>query len=288
MSDHKPSLFTLHDRSWEHNRFVYPVISRRSRGLSVGVNLNPDKRCNFDCVYCSVDRSMMPPRTTVDVDVIRDELSHLLNLVRTGRFWQIPPFDRTPGELRRLNDVAFSGDGEPTSCGQLEPAASVAAEALDRAGFDQAKIVLITNATLLHQPRVKAALAFLDSHRGEVWAKLDAGTEAYYRLVERTAVPFQRVLDNILDTGRVRAIVIQSLFLTLDGVGPDDAEVEAYLGRLAHLRDNECGIRLVQVYTVARHTAIASVSPLPAERLDEIAARVRRLGIDAEAYYAPD
>ena len=45
-----------HERSFEANRFVYPVLSRRAGGLSVGINLNPDKICNFDCIYCQVDR----------------------------------------------------------------------------------------------------------------------------------------------------------------------------------------------------------------------------------------
>jgi wyosine [tRNA(Phe)-imidazoG37] synthetase (radical SAM superfamily) len=229
----------------------------------------------------------MPGRVAVDVDQIHAELTQLLELVHTGVFWQTAPFDRTPPELRRLNDVAFSGDGEPTSCGQLLDASRVAHQVLDRFGFSDAKIVLITNATLLHQPRVREALAFLDSHRGEVWAKLDAGTEAYFRRIERTGVPFGHVLNNILDAGRLRPIVIQSLFLMLDGVGPDEAEIDAYIGRLAHLRDNGCQIRLVQVYTVARDTAVASVDPLPADRLDAIAQRVRHLGLAAEAYYAP-
>ena len=34
------------------NRFVYAVISSRAHGLSLGVNLNPDKLCNYDCLYC--------------------------------------------------------------------------------------------------------------------------------------------------------------------------------------------------------------------------------------------
>ena len=49
MSGTTINLFTLHSRNWQTNRYVYPVISRRSKGLSIGVNLNPDKVCNFDC-----------------------------------------------------------------------------------------------------------------------------------------------------------------------------------------------------------------------------------------------
>src|ERR1041384_5902109 len=59
-------LFTQHSRSWRENRYVYPVVSRRSKGLSIGVNLNPDKVCNFDCIYCCVDRKTPPVWRDVD------------------------------------------------------------------------------------------------------------------------------------------------------------------------------------------------------------------------------
>src|SRR5687768_13893906 len=109
------NLFTLHSRNWQTNRYVYPVISRRSQGLSIGVNLNPDKICNFDCIYCCVDRTEMPGKLDVDLDVLRDELDHLVDFAASGEIWKTPPFDQAAPALRRINDIAFSGDGEPTS-----------------------------------------------------------------------------------------------------------------------------------------------------------------------------
>src|SRR5207253_10281927 len=115
MTTPKLKLYTEHARTWQANRYVYPVISRRSQGLSIGVNLNPDKVCNFDCIYCCVDRSEPPVVREVDLAVLRDELDHALTLADSGEIFQVPPLDQTPPPLRRLNDVAFSGDGEPTS-----------------------------------------------------------------------------------------------------------------------------------------------------------------------------
>ena len=123
------------------------------------------------------------------------------------------------------------------------------------------KVVVITNATLFHQSRVREALAYLDHHNGEIWAKLDAGTEAYYQLIERTKIPLQRVLDNILEAGRLRPIVIQSLFLRLNEQGPPAEEIEAYVARLKELTAGGCQIKLVQVYTVARSTRGGGVHP---------------------------
>lgn len=280
-------LFQHHPRTWKDNRFVYPVISRRSKGLSIGINLNPDAACNFDCVYCSVDRSTPSAVAEVDLNLVRRELDQTLKLARSGQLFEQHPFDATPMPLRRVNDVAFSGDGEPTSYPHFADACELVIDALRTAKATDVKIVVITNATLLHRASVRDALSRLDRHNGEIWAKLDAGTEAYYRQIERTAVPFERVLDNLLDAGRLRPIVIQSMFMRINNQPPDDAEIDAYLGRLRQLKAQGCQIKLVQVYTVARATAESFVTPLERDRVDAIAARVRDLGIPAESYPGP-
>jgi wyosine [tRNA(Phe)-imidazoG37] synthetase (radical SAM superfamily) len=287
MASTKLNVFTQHSRHWHDNRYVYPVISRRSKGLSIGVNLNPDKVCNFDCVYCCVDRTVPPAVRKVDLDSLRDELDRMLGWEASGEIYQVEPINAAPPELRRLNDIAFSGDGEPTSYPRFEDACRITAELLEKHGLGSAKIVVITNATLLDRPAVAKAMEYLDGHNGEIWAKLDAGTEAYYRTVERTSIPLARVLANIAAAGRVRPIVIQSLFMQIRGIGPDDAEISAYVERLKELIAQGCKIKLVQVYTVARGTAEAYVSPLPNGQLDSIAARVRAAGLAVEAYYGP-
>jgi wyosine [tRNA(Phe)-imidazoG37] synthetase (radical SAM superfamily) len=281
-------LFTHHSRSWQQNRYVYPVISRRSKGLSIGVNLNPDKVCNFDCVYCCVDRTMPATVPKVDLAILREELDHLIGLAASDEIFAHAPFDVTPAHLRRLNDVAFSGDGEPTSYPHFPEACRMAAELLQKHGRSDVKIVVITNATLFQQKQAREGLAYLDQHNGEIWAKLDAGTEAYYRQIERTSIPLQRVLDNILAAGHVRPIVIQSLFLRLNDQGPPPGEIDAYVQRLKDLVAGGCQIKLVQVYTVARSTAVAECTPLPASELDAITERVRReTGLMVETYYGP-
>jgi wyosine [tRNA(Phe)-imidazoG37] synthetase (radical SAM superfamily) len=281
-------LFTQHSRSWQANLYVYPVISRRSKGLSIGVNLNPDKICNFDCVYCCVDRTTPPAVRKVDLSRLEQELDHLLQLGCSGELFTQPPFDKTPEYLRRINDVAFSGDGEPTSFGKFPDACRMAVRLLQKHHRADVKVVIITNATLFQQSRVREALAYLDHYNGEIWAKLDAGTEAYYQTVERTKIPLRRVLDNILEAGKLRPIVIQSLFLRLHEQGPPVEEIDAYAARLKELSAGGCRIKLVQVYTVARSTAVAACSPLPARELDEISEKVRReTGLTVATYYGP-
>ena len=212
----------------------------------------------------------------------------MLGLACSGELFGSPPFDQTPPHLRRVNDVAFSGDGEPTSFQKFGEACQIAVELIEKHQRPDVKIVVITNATLFHQKRVAEAMAYLDQHSGEIWAKLDAGTEEYYRLIERTSIPLTRVLENILSAGRVRSIVIQSLFLRFNDEGPSDAEIDAFVGRLRELITGGCQIKLVQIYTVARGTAEAACTPLPAAELDGISDRVRKgTGLVVETYYGP-
>jgi wyosine [tRNA(Phe)-imidazoG37] synthetase (radical SAM superfamily) len=273
--------FTGHGRALDGNRYVYAVLSRRARGVSIGVNLNPDKKCNFDCLYCQVDRTTPGGPAVVDVAVLRVELSALLDRSRSGALWLDPPFASAPPPLRRVADVAFAGDGEPTAPAEFPAAARAAREALEAGGLS-VPLRLLTNASLLDRPRVRAALPMFD----ELWLKLDAGSEEYFQRVDGTRLPFRRILANLLAAARERPIVLQSLFLSLEGEGPSDAEIEAYAGRIQQLLDGGGHIDRVQVYTVARRPADARVGALPDNRLEWIAARVRAEGVRAEVYGA--
>jgi wyosine [tRNA(Phe)-imidazoG37] synthetase (radical SAM superfamily) len=277
--------FTLHGRLWQRNRYVYPVVSRRSKGVSIGVNLNPDKVCNFDCIYCSVDRKIASGIADFDLGILHDELAAMLELARCGEIYALDPFDKIPSALQRINDIAFSGDGEPTTCPQFADACRLSAELRDAAGLADVKLVVISNATMFHRPAVQAALAFLDQHGGEIWAKLDAGTAEYYALVDRTSVPYRRVLENLAWCCRTRPTVIQSLFMRVHGEFPPDAEIQAYVARLRELSAGGT-VKLVQVYTVARTTTEPYATALALADLESIAQRARAglPGVAVEVY----
>src|SRR5689334_19729799 len=191
------TLHTHHERSFEANRFVYPVLSRRSGGISVGVNLNPDKICNFDCIYCQVDRTTQNETQFVETQQLLEELEATLQLVASGELFGHPQFKETPQKFRRLNDIAFSGDGEPTTYRNFDEIIAACAAVKQRLGLEAVKMVLITNASMFHRPHVQRGLQILHQNNGEIWAKLEAGTAEYFQLVDRTPIPFQQILDNI-------------------------------------------------------------------------------------------
>jgi wyosine [tRNA(Phe)-imidazoG37] synthetase (radical SAM superfamily) len=285
-SSHVPSLFSAHGRNFEANRYVYPVLSRRSGGISIGVNLNLDKVCNFDCIYCQVDRRQLGPKQAVDVVRLVEELDAMVELITSGRIYDETRFRDTPAQLRRLNDIALSGDGEPTTCRNFAEIVAACAEVRRRHGLEEMKLVLISNATMFHREPVRRGLAILDANHGEIWAKLDAGTDAYYHEVDRTSISFARILANVAEAAVARPIVIQSLFMRIRGVGPPPAEQEAYCQRLREIVAGGGKIKLVQVHTVARQPAESWVTPLVNEEVDALAELVRqRTGLAAAGFY---
>src|SRR5437016_394751 len=226
------SLHTRHPRRFEENRFVYPVLSRRSEGISIGVNLNPDKVCNFDCIYCQVDRTSQSETKFVETAQLLDELGSAVDLCATGAIFESEKFKDTPPQFRRLNDIAFSGDGEPTTFKNFDEIIAACAGLKRDRGLEVVKLVLITNASMFHRPHVQRGLAILDQNNGEVWAKLEAGTEEYFKLIDRTTIPFRQILDNITAAAKVRPLVIQALFMRVHGDPPSQPELEAFCGRL--------------------------------------------------------
>lgn len=280
-------LYAHHPRRWGDFQYVYPVLSRRAGGLSIGVNLNIDKACNFDCIYCQVDRTQPPPRKDVDLSQMADELGWMLRWAASGEIWNSPQFASTPAALRRINDVAFSGDGEPTAFPQFDLAVEAAVNLRDELKLPGVRIIVLTNATLLDRPAVQRGLEKLYKADGRLWAKLDAGTEAYYKLVDRTSVGLAKVLANIGAEGARHPLIIQSLFMRVHGEPTPAAEFEAYLDRLERLRASGCRIELAQLYTIARQTTEAYATPLSREELDGMAARFhqRLPDIQREVYY---
>jgi len=271
-------------RDFLDNRFVYVVISPRARGLSVGVNMNPDKRCNFDCAYCEVNRGSPATESRLDVDAMAEELTETLRLVRSGGLRERPCYRNLPVDLMQLRHVALSGDGEPTLCTNFTETVQAVMHVRARGQFPFFKIVLLTNASGLDLPAVQSGLQFFTRH-DEIWAKLDAGTQAYMDRVNRPQVSLEKILANILFVARKRLVVIQSLFPGINGQEPTPEEIEAYAQRLKQLKVAGAQIPLVQIYSATRPTPHSECGHLPLKTLSRIARHVREVtGLNAEVF----
>ena len=271
-------------RDFLDNRFVYVVVSARAHGLSIGVNMNPDKRCNFDCVYCEVNRREPPRETRLDPAVLAAELKRTLDFVSTGRLRERAGFHALPDDRLQLRHVALSGDGEPTLAPNFVEAVQAVIHVRSLGSFPFFKMVLITNASGLDQPNVLEGLNQF-SKSDEIWAKLDGGTQAYLNQVDKPDVPLEKILGNILLIARQRPVVIQSLFPALNGKEPPPEEIEQYAQRLLDLKNGGAQIPLVQIYSATRPASNSGCSHLPLKTLSRIAQTVRQIaGLKAEVF----
>ena len=265
-----------HDRGPAGRRFVYVVRSRRSGGLSVGITLDPQQTCNFDCVYCEdIDRRAIARRVGRPPIVAADVLTELSEVLASFR----------GGET--LCDVTFAGDGEPSTFPGFLPLARGVFDARDAAGLAGVPVILITNGSGLGRTEMRDAHDLFATRGGLFWIKLDAGTESFYRAVCRTAVPFGRILTNLAGAARRHPVVVQSMFFLSDELGPPSPrEIQAWAGRLTGVVRKGGSLVAVQVYTVARETMEAGVHPLSADALEEIAQAARPVlkGVSVEIY----
>jgi wyosine [tRNA(Phe)-imidazoG37] synthetase (radical SAM superfamily) len=272
-------------RDFLDNSFVYIVLSPRARGLSVGINLNPDKSCDFDCVYCEVDRHHTVPARQLDTDVMAAELEQTLQFVQSGQLQERPACKHLPPELLKLRHVALSGDGEPTLSPQFGAAIREAVHVRALGKFPFFKLVLITNGSGLDRPEVQEGLKLL-TRQDEIWIKLDGGTQAYLNKVNHPhGVQIEKSLTNILFIAQQRPVVIQSLFPSIDGEAPPAEEIEQYALRLRELREQGAQIAAVHIYSATRPIQNPGCGHLPLKALSRIAQTVRLVaGLKAEVF----
>ena len=281
-SDHT-RIFSLGDQLFQA---VYPVLSRRAGGLSVGVNLNLDKACNFDCIYCQVDRTTpplpLPPTTRSEADLILDELRRFFEAVDSGRFFRDSVFGGLSKEHGQIRDIAFSGDGEPTLSSSFKTvAASVRAFLSERSLTEGPPplLRLITNGSGLfsRDTRLFIRRVFLEDGPGEIWLKLDAADPESYARIDRSPIPFERLMEGLDQVVADLPVTIQTMLLDFKDPGDpgafkaDRALFDPMLEKVAGWIRSGAAISAWHLYSVARPPAVSAVRRVSQERLDAFA-----------------
>lgn len=260
-----------HRRDSAGMHYVYPVISRRAGGVSVGVNLNPNNACNWACVYCQVEGLSRGGPPAIDLDRLESELSCFLDDAVHGDFMA----RQVPVEARHLMDVAFSGNGEPTSAAEF-------ADAVDRVGrviarFSPGLMVrVISNGSLLHRPAVQEGLRRLARLGGEVWFKLDRASAEEISLVNQVSGTPERAAANLARCADLVRTWVQTCWFAMDGQAPSAASRQAYCALLQPLAERLAGVHLYGLARPSMQAAAPRLSALPAAEMLDFAAQIER------------
>lgn len=274
-----PLAVTDHRRDILGFQYVYPVVSRRAGGVSVGINLNPNNACNWRCIYCQVPGLVRGNAPELDLAVLEDELGALLADIVHGDFMQ----RSVPETARRLNDVALSGNGEPTASRQFGDVIDLIGRQLARFGLlGQIKFVLITNGSQLYKPAVQAALARLRELNGEVWFKYDRAPVDGYSEVNQIALSAAQIKRHLRAATEYCPTWLQTCMFMLDGQLPSEAEVDAWLALLAEAMAEGARPAGVLLYGLARASTQPEAQRLakaPDAWMQALAARIEGLGL---------
>ncbi|MEQ1914800.1 MAG: radical SAM protein [Sideroxydans sp.] len=266
---------TDHSRDSAGLRYVYPVVSRRAGGISIGINLNPNNACNWRCIYCQVPNLTRGTAPPVDLVLLEKELSGFLHDLQHGDFMQ-----RVPPEARRINDIALSGNGEPTSAQAFAEVIEVIAKHKPA----DLKLVLITNGSLMQRDNVQQGLRRMAQLNGEVWFKLDRASAAGMAQINDTQMTMDKVMQNLATSiSCCPNTWLQTCWFALDGIAPSQQDENDYLDFLAtalHQPNKPQGVLLYGLARPSLQQEAARMSALSKEQMENFASRIRALGME--------
>ncbi len=253
--------------------YVYPVVSRRAGGVSVGINLNPNNACNWACVYCQVENLQRGGPPPLDLPRLERELAGFLDDLLHGDFMvrHVAP------EVRQLKDIAFSGNGEPTSAPEFLAAVRCVREVLERVGLaGKLPVRLITNGSLLHRAEVQQGIGELAAMGGEVWFKIDRALADEVAEINGIQQAPDKTARHLAICADLAPTWVQTCWFALDGVAPPAASRQAYCDLLRPLAAQVAGIHLYGLARPSMQPQAPRLSRLPAEELEAFAEQIEK------------
>lgn len=248
-SDSKRLNTTDHSRDSAGLTYVYPVISRRAGGVSIGINLNPNNACNWRCVYCQVPDLKRGSAPQIDLNKLESELRSFLHELVDGDFMQ----KHVPPEVRKIHDIAISGNGEPTSAKEFEQVIELIGSILkDFNALKDLKLVLITNGSLIHRQSVQAGLKRMAQLNGEVWFKFDRALAEERLRTNNTRISLKKIHHHLQIATSLCPTWLQTCVFQINGKPPSEEETNAYLKFISTLKDEGLPLKGVLLYGIAR------------------------------------
>jgi wyosine [tRNA(Phe)-imidazoG37] synthetase (radical SAM superfamily) len=275
-----------HNRDVSGMKYIYPVVSRRAGGVSIGINLNINNACNWRCVYCQVPNLTRGTPPPIELDVLEQELRSFLSYALHGDF-----MERYVAEGdRHIKDIAFSGNGEPTSAKEFPQVVllvekvltdfNLLGDSLNTKQIKPIKIRVITNGSLMDKPAILASISHLAKCNGEVWFKIDAGTKEGIARINDVNLNPQSHIQRLENCAKACPTFIQTCMFALDGQPPSESDISAYLTLISQVKDVVQGVHLYGLARPSYQAEAPRLSRLSVEWLEGVAERIRQLGLD--------
>ena len=274
----------IHDHSRELSglKYIYSVISRRAGGLSIGVNLNVNNACNWQCIYCEIPNLTRGTPPPIKLDLLEQELRFFLHEIVHGDYME----KNVSVEDRHLKDIAFSGNGEPTSSEEFPEVILIVKKILEEFNLlHKIKIRLITNGSLMHKASVIKAVEMLKEMNGEVWFKVDSATEDSIKTINQVNLKPHQILERLRNSINVCPTFIQTCIFTIDGKGPSEKDIDAYLQLVSEVKTNIQGVHLYGLARPSLQPQAKSLGRISQEALEDIAIKLRNLNIATTVSY---
>lgn len=267
---------TDHNRDVIGMKYIYPVVSRRAGGVSIGINLNVNNACNWRCIYCNVPDLKRGAPDAIDMQILEQELRSFLHEILHGDFMQ----QYVDEADRQLQDIAFSGNGEPTSAREFPEVLRLLASVLkDYDLLGKIKIRLITNGSMMDKASVLSSMQELAKLNGEVWFKLDAATKQGIAKVNDVNLTPESHVQRLINCAKACPTFIQTCMFELDGEPPSEKDLEAYLEMVKKVKHVIAGVHLYGLARQSLQPEANRLRRLPSAWLEEIGQRIRGAGV---------
>ena len=275
---------SIHDHSRELSglKYIYSVISRRAGGLSIGVNLNINNACNWQCIYCEIPNLTRGSPPPIELDVLEDELRFFLHEIIHGDYME----KNVAIEDRHLKDIAFSGNGEPTSAEEFPQVILIVKKILEEFNLlHKIKIRLITNGSLMHKESVLEGIQVLAKMNGEVWFKVDAGLEESTKVINQVNIKPQQAIDRLKRCSEICPTFVQTCIFTIDNKEPNNKEIDAYIKLIDSAKKSIKGVHLYGIARPSMQPEAYRLGRVNINVLENIADQLHNNGIESTVSY---
>jgi wyosine [tRNA(Phe)-imidazoG37] synthetase (radical SAM superfamily) len=271
---------TNHDRNIFQGKYIYPVVSRRAGGLSLGINLNTNNACNWQCIYCEVPNLVRGKPEPINLQELEKELDYWLDQIINKSFLSQYTKSRT-----EFKDIAFSGNGEPTASKQFKDVIGILIKKIKEYKLDKKIVIrLITNGSYMTNPVIQESLSLISNFNREIWFKIDGVKELDIQTVNQVNLSLATIKKNLEAALNNGPTVIQTCFFKLNEKLPSLVSLGAYINFLKLYENKVKGIHLYSLARLSKQPSQNKLTRLTKSELEVIASKIKVLNIPVHIF----